>query len=146
MGIGDRLSRLLTEAAADAEAIEHEGQWWTWGQVQRTAQHVTEALDTAGLKTGARVGVVLENRPEHVATVAAVIASGRCLVMLSPLQPAARLAADIAGCALPVVVAGAEPLAREGVAGAVTAHGAALELGTDGTLRPAGGKAPAEAV
>lgn len=145
MGIGDRLSRLLTEAAADAEAIEHEGQWWTWGQVQRTAQHVTEALDTAGLKTGARVGVVLENRPEHVATVAAVIASGRCLVMLSPLQPAARLAADIAGCALPVVVAGAEPLAREGVAGAVTAHGAALELGTDGTLRPAGGKAPAEA-
>lgn len=145
MGIRDRLSRLLAEAAADAEAIEHEGDWWTWGQVQRTARQVTEALDAAGLKAGARVGVVLENRPEHVAVVAAVIASGRCLVMLSPLQPAARLAADIAACELPVVVSGAEPLARDGVSQAATAHGAALELGIDGTLRPAGGTAPAAA-
>ncbi|MER5184961.1 fatty acid--CoA ligase family protein [Streptomyces sp. NPDC002896] len=145
MGIRDRLSRLLAEAAADAEAIEHHGEWWTWGQVQQTARQVVEALDAAGLGAGARVGVVLENRPEHVAVVAAVIASGRCLVMLSPLQPAARLVADIARCELPVVVSGAEPLAREGVLGAVTAHGAALELGTDGTLRPAGGTAPAEA-
>nr|WP_240982161.1 fatty acid--CoA ligase family protein [Streptomyces sp. S3(2020)] len=136
---------MLAEAAADAEAIEHEGDWWTWGQVQRTARQITEALDAAGLKAGARVGVVLENRPEHVAAVAAVIASGRCLVMLSPLQPAARLAADIAACELPVVVSGAEPLARDGVARAATAHGAALELGVDGTLRPAGGTAPAAA-
>ncbi|MFG3025368.1 class I adenylate-forming enzyme family protein [Streptomyces sp. NPDC048254] len=139
MGIRDRLSRLLAEAAADAEAIEHDGEWWTWGQVQETARQVGEALDAAGLPDGARVGVVLENRPEHVAVVAAVIASGRCLVMLSPLQPAARLAADIAGCELPVVVCGADALAREGVLATVTAHGAALELGTDGTLRPAGG-------
>ena len=145
MGIRDRLSRLLAEAAADAEAIEHDGAWWTWGQVQETARQVGEALDAAGLPDGARVGVVLENRPEHVAVVAAVIASGRCLVMLSPLQPAARLAADIADCELPVVVSGAEPLARDNVLGAVTAHGAALELGADGTLSPAGGTVPAVA-
>ncbi|MGW2048895.1 class I adenylate-forming enzyme family protein [Streptomyces sp. NPDC001858] len=142
MGIRDRLSRLLAEAAADTEAIEHDGQWWTWGQVQQTARQVVEALDAAGLRADARIGVVLENRPEHIAVVAAVIASGRCLVMLSPLQPAARLAADIADCAPPVVVSGAEPLAREGVLAAVTAHGAALELGTDGTLRSVGGTAP----
>ncbi|MGI5460196.1 class I adenylate-forming enzyme family protein [Streptomyces sp. CA-249302] len=145
MGIRDRLSRLLTEAAADAEAIEHQGEWWTWGQVQKTARQVTDALDAAGLAADARVGVVLENRPEHVAVVAAVIASGRCLVMLSPLQPAARLAADIARCTPPVVVAGAEILAREGVSEAVTAHGAALELAPDGTLLPVGGTAPADA-
>ncbi|MFD9391080.1 class I adenylate-forming enzyme family protein [Streptomyces sp. NPDC060000] len=145
MGIRDRLSRLLTEAAADAEAIEHDGRWWTWGEVRRTARNLGEALDAVGAQAGARVGVVLENRPEHVAVVAAVIASGRCLVMLSPLQPAARLAADITHCEPPVVVSGAEPLAREGVLAAVTAHGAALELGTDGTLRPVGGTMPAGA-
>ncbi|MER5195701.1 class I adenylate-forming enzyme family protein [Streptomyces sp. NPDC002755] len=145
MGIRDRLSRLLAEAAADAEAIEYDGLWWTWGQVQGTARRLVEELDAVGAQDGARVGVVLENRPEHVAVVAAVIASGRCLVMLSPLQPAARLAADIARCELPVVVSGAEPLAREGVLAAVTARGAALELGTDGTLRPVGGTAPADA-
>lgn len=145
MGIRDRLSRLLAEAPAAAEAIEYDQKWWTWGQVQRTADELRAALDALGLHTGARVGVVLENRPEHVAVVAAVIASGRCLVMLSPLQPAARLAADITRCAPPVVLSGAEVLAREGVLDAVTTHGAALELTADGTLRPAGGTAPAEA-
>lgn len=142
MGIRDRLSRLLAEAPADAEAIEYDGAWWTWGRVQQTAREVVEALDAMGLHAGARVGVVLENRPEHVAVVTAVIASGRCLVMLSPLQPAARLAADIARCEPPVVLSGAEVLAREGVLDAVTARGAALELGTDGTVRSAGGTAP----
>ncbi|MFK4100299.1 class I adenylate-forming enzyme family protein [Streptomyces sp. NPDC019531] len=135
MAIRDRLSRLLAEAPGDAEAIEHEGTWWTWGDVQKTARAVLDALDALGLPPGARVGVVLENRPEHVVTVAAVIASGRCLVMLSPLQPAARLAADIDRCRLPVVVAGAEPFARDGVFAAVEAHGAVLELGADGTPR-----------
>ncbi|MFE6488975.1 class I adenylate-forming enzyme family protein, partial [Streptomyces sp. NPDC057757] len=143
MGIRDRLSRLLAEAPPDAEAIEHDGAWWTWGQVRETARSVVDALDTAGLGAGARVGVVLENRPEHVAVVAGVIASGRCLVMLSPLQPAARLAADVTRCAPPVVVSGAEPLARDGVLAAVTAHGAALELAPDGAVRLAAGAAPA---
>ncbi|MEV5835227.1 AMP-binding protein [Nocardia sp. NPDC052112] len=145
MGIRDRLSLLLAEAPADAEAIEYEERWWTWGMVQETARAVNGALDAAGLRADARVGVVLENRPEHVAVVAAVIASGRCVVMLSPLQPAARLAADIARCELPVVIAGAEALARAGVLAGVTAHGLAVELGTDGALRPAGGTAASDA-
>ncbi|MFQ6396265.1 class I adenylate-forming enzyme family protein [Nocardia sp. KC 131] len=145
MGIRDRLSRLLAEAPADADAIEHAEIWWTWGRVQETAGAVIDAFETAGLPVEARVGVVLENRPEHVAVVAAVIASGRCVVMLSPLQPAARLAADIARCAPPVVVAGVEVLARDGVLGAVTAAGLALELDTDGAVRIAGGAAPVDA-
>ncbi|TQM11368.1 class I adenylate-forming enzyme family protein [Pseudonocardia kunmingensis] len=145
MGIRDRLTRLLREAPAAAEAIEHEGAWWTWGDVRATAQAVTDQLDAAGLGAGSRVGVVLENRPEHVAITAAVIASGRCLVTLSPLQPAARLAADIERSDVPVVVAGADALARDGVLGAVTAHGLALELGTDGTVREVGGAAPVAA-
>lgn len=145
MEIRDRLTRLLAEAPAEAEAIEHDEAWWTWGQVQETARAVADALDAAGLPSDARVGVVLENRPEHVATVAAVIASGRCVVTLSPLQPAARLAADIARSELPVVVSGPGALAREGVLGAVTAHGLALELDTDGGLRSVDGTAPVDA-
>ncbi|MET7680478.1 fatty acid--CoA ligase family protein [Streptomyces sp. NPDC005423] len=142
MGIRDRLSVLLAEAPPGAEAIEHDGVWWTWGQVQRTAREVGDVLDTAGAGAGGRVGVVLENRPEHIAVVAAVIASRRCLVMLSPLQPAARLTADVTRCAPPVVVSGPEPLAREGVLAAVTGHGTALELGLDGAVRAIGGTTP----
>lgn len=145
MGIRDRLSRLLAEAPPEAEAIEHDERWWTWGSMQHTARALGDALDAAGLHADARIGVVLENRPEHVAVVAAVIASGRCVVMLSPLQPAARLAADIAGCQLPLVVSGAGALARDGVLDAVVAHGLALELGADGSVRTVGGAAPAGA-
>lgn len=145
MGIRDRLSQLLAEAPPDAEAIEHDEVWWTWGQLRYTAQAVTEALEVAGLPADARVGVVLENRPEHVAAIAAVIASGRCVVTLSPLQPAARLVADIARCELSVVICGAEVLTREGVSEAVTAHGECLELDTAGQLRSVGGTAPAGA-
>ncbi|WP_218027288.1 AMP-binding protein [Nocardia vaccinii] len=139
MGIRDRLSRLLAEAPADAEAIEHDEIWWIWGRMRQTAQAVTAEPTAAGLGEGARVGVVLENRPEHVAVVAALIASGRCTVTLSPLQPPARLAAHIGRSSPPVVIAGAEALARPGVLDAVREAGLALELRTDGSVRRAGG-------
>ncbi|MBY8860928.1 long-chain fatty acid--CoA ligase [Nocardia sp. CA2R105] len=141
MGIRDRLSELLAEAPADAEAIEHDEHWWTWGRVRQTAQAVIAELEAAGLGEDARVGVVLENRPEHVAVVAALIASGRCVVTLSPLQPPARLAAHIARSGPPVVIAGTEALSRPGVLDAVRREGGlALELRTDGTVHRAGGE------
>ena len=144
MGIRERLSRLLAEAPADAEAIERDEIWWTWGQMRQTAQAVTDALDAAGLGEGVRVGVVLENRPEHVAVLAALIASGRCTVTLSPLQPPARLAAHIARSRPPVVIAGTDALAGSGVLDAVREGGLALELRTDGTVHRAGGTARTE--
>lgn len=146
VGIRDQLTRLLAEAPADAEAIEHEEIWWTWGRIQATARSVVDALESAGLGAGSRVGVVLENRPEHVAVVAALIASGRCVVLLAPLQPAPRLAADIIACDLPAVVCGSELLARDGVLDAATAAGVALELRDDGSVRRVGGQVRASAV
>ncbi|WP_194830141.1 fatty acid--CoA ligase family protein [Nocardia sp. XZ_19_231] len=142
MGIRDRLSLLLAEAPAEAEAIEHEGAWWTWAMVRQTARAVEAALTAARLPADARIGIVLENRPEHVAAVAAVLATGRCVVTLSPLQPAPRLVADIDRCDLPIVLCGSEIAGREGVRAAATAHGLLLELGTDGAVRPAGGQVP----
>ncbi|MQY21563.1 class I adenylate-forming enzyme family protein [Nocardia macrotermitis] len=139
MGIRERLSRLLAEAPADAEAIERDEIWWTWGQLRQTAQAVIAALEAAGLGESARVGVVLENRPEHVAVVAALIASGRCTVTLSPLQPPARLAAHIARSRPPVVIAATEALARPGVLDAAREVSLVLELRTDGSVHRSGG-------
>ncbi|WP_163506500.1 class I adenylate-forming enzyme family protein [Fodinicola acaciae] len=119
MGIRERLAQLLAQAPPDAPAIEYEETTWTWAQLQRTA---SSFLETARLPTGARIGVVLENRPEHVAVLAAVLASGRCLVTLNPLQPAARLADDIARGQLSMVVAG-------------PGSGATVELDKDGEVR-----------
>lgn len=145
VGIRDRLSLLLREAPSDAEVIEHEGGWRTWGWLTDVVAAIMNQLDAMGLGPGARVGIVLDSRPEHVAALVAVLASNRCVVTLSPLQPAARLAADIARNELPVVVAGADILAREGVLSAITATGRALQADPSGRLTVRGGSARRDA-
>lgn len=142
MGARGRLAELLGEAPPDAEAVEFGGSWWSWGTIQATVRSLDGLLARLGLGEAARVGVVLENRPEHVAVVIGLLATGRCVVTLSPLQPADRLAADIARCGVPVVVASPAILGRSGVPEAIAVSGAAVELGEDGAVRVAGGEVP----
>ncbi|GAB2857213.1 class I adenylate-forming enzyme family protein [Nocardioides pacificus] len=127
----DRFRQLLDEAPGDADAIEYDEQWTTWGTLQQIGRDLERELTARGLGESARVGVILENTPEHVAVLVALIGSGRCVVTLSPLQPPQRLAADIAASELPAVVGSTEALARPGVAAAVTSGGV-LELSRDG--------------
>lgn len=139
MGARSRLGGLLAGAPPEADAVEFEQAWWTWGKLRLTADALDEALSALGIGPAARVGVVLENRPEHVAVVIGLMAAGRCVVTFSPLMPADRMAADITGCGLAAVVASDEVLERAGVRAAVTSGGAALALGTDGSVRVSGG-------
>ena len=142
MGARSRLAELLGEAPADAEAVEFGESWWTWGMIQATARGLDGLLTRLGLGAAARVGVVLENRPEQVAAVVGLLATGRCVVTLSPLMPADRLAADIARCELPVVIASPAMLGRNGVPEAIVTAGAAVELAADGAGRVAAGEVP----
>jgi long-chain acyl-CoA synthetase len=146
MGVRRRLTELLSDAPASADAVEFDESWWSWGDLRETARALELLLGPAGLGRGSRIGVALENRPEHVAVVAALVAFDRCLVTLSPLQPAERLAADIARSDLPVVIASAEVLGRVGVIEAITAaQGAAVELRQDGSFRLVAGSFRAHA-
>lgn len=144
MGARSRLAELLSTAPAEAQAVEFEESWWSWGDLGSVARELGRVLDAASLGPGSRIGVVLENRPEHVAVLVALVASGRCVVTLSPLQPPERLAADIARCGAPAVVTSPEVLARPGVLDAVGAAGLAVRLGRDGSVDAAGGSAPGE--
>ncbi|WP_017936514.1 class I adenylate-forming enzyme family protein [Nocardioides sp. Iso805N] len=111
----ERFRDLLAQAPADREAIDFEGQWTSWGTVQSVARSLDNALNERGLGEAARVGLILENRPEHVAALLEILASGRTVVTFSGLQPPARLAADIARAAVPAVVGRPQQLAGEGV-------------------------------
>jgi acyl-CoA synthetase (AMP-forming)/AMP-acid ligase II len=142
MGARSRLAELLEQAPADAEAIEFAESWWTWGQVQATARALDETLTGIGLGPAARVGIVLENRPEHLAAIVGLLAAGRCVVTLSPLQPGDRLAADITRSAVPAVIASPDVLAREGVPEAIAAAGTVIELIPDGKTAPRGPASP----
>ena len=115
MDFRERFRTLLTHAPASAEAVEFEGAWTTWGTLQSVAASLDDALNQRGLGAGARVGLVLENRPEHVAVLLGVLASGRTVVTFSPLQPPARLSGDIARSSVPVLVGRREKLDGEGV-------------------------------
>ncbi|GAB2964038.1 AMP-binding protein [Amycolatopsis acidiphila] len=141
MGIRERLALLLREAPAEAKAVEHDAAWWSWGRLRETAAALVRELEAAGLGADTRIGIVVENRPEHVAALLAVLATGRTVVTVSPLQPAARMIADIERSALPVLIAGPEILARERMRDVA---GLAVRLGPDGSVRALGGVPRAE--
>ncbi len=92
--------------------IDFAGRDFTWGDLERVVRAIEAALDTMALPREARVGVLLRNRPGHVAAILAVISTNRCLVSLNPLLPDERLRSDVAALALPVVIADAEDCAR----------------------------------
>jgi acyl-coenzyme A synthetase/AMP-(fatty) acid ligase len=90
--------RRLWEAADDTPMVEQDGHWVTWGEIRRLAERIDAELTAAGCHVGGRIAVVVNNRPESVAALLAVILGERTLVTLSPLQPPARLVADIRAC------------------------------------------------
>ncbi|MEO9329010.1 class I adenylate-forming enzyme family protein [Gordonia aurantiaca] len=103
-GIPHSLDRLW-EAPDDARMVHADGRWFTWGQMRRLVEDIEKALDADGLGTGARIGVVSGNWLESVAAVIAVLRTERTLVTLSPLQPTARLTADLRQSAPDAVLA-----------------------------------------
>ncbi|SHN17217.1 class I adenylate-forming enzyme family protein [Cryptosporangium aurantiacum] len=133
MAIQERLAGLLAQAAPATVAVVHSDTAWTWGQLSTLSQKLNGILNAVALGAGARVGVVLENRPQFAAVATSLLSTDRCLTTLSPLQPPERLCADIDASALPVVVASATTLALPGVRDAIVRHGRIIVLGWDGT-------------
>ena len=70
-----RLSRRIDEVLAlapDSAALQYDGQWTTWGQLGDAARRIAALLGEPG-----RVGIMLRNRPVHVAALLGVLLTGR---------------------------------------------------------------------
>ncbi|MCR5976599.1 AMP-binding protein [Gordonia jinghuaiqii] len=93
-GIPYSLDRLW-EAPDDARMVHSDGEWFTWGGMRHLVESIEDVLADAGLGPGSRVAMVLGNRLESIAALIAVLRTERTLVTLNPLQPPARLAADL---------------------------------------------------
>lgn len=130
MSFRQRFQQLLEHAPPEREAVEFEGAWTTWRTLQAVARSLDAALTARGLGAEARVGLVLENRPEHVAVLLGVLATGRTVVTFSGLQPPARLAADVERAEVPVVVGRTGLLDGEGVR-AAAGDALVLDLAAD---------------
>jgi acyl-CoA synthetase (AMP-forming)/AMP-acid ligase II len=90
----------------DSHAIECAGQWISWREVADTARRV------APLAAGhADVGMLLRNRPGHVAAFLGVLLGGGTVVTINPARGDDRTRSDIAALRLPLLIGEPDDLA-----------------------------------
>lgn len=106
MSLADRIDAILA-LDPGAPAIEFEGKWRTWGELAEAMDALEGVLGEHG-----RVGILMRN---HVAVVPAIleaILNERCIVVLNPMLPADRLAADVAQTGVGALIGVAEDLGK----------------------------------
>lgn len=124
----------------DAPAVEFEGAWINWGVLAAGKAVIAALVDAAGLGEGARVGILLRNRPEFIGPVLDVVARHRCLVTLNPYLPDSVLAADLASVEAPVLILNDTDWDRPAVRDAAVASAArCIVVSLDGARVAAGG-------
>jgi long-chain acyl-CoA synthetase len=104
------LSRRLADVLAlqpDAAAIEYDGHWSTWRRVAALAQHIT-ALEVAQYQ----VGILLRNKPAHVATFIGVLLGGGTVVVINPSRGDDRTRTDIEALDLRFIVGEPDDLTK----------------------------------
>jgi acyl-CoA synthetase (AMP-forming)/AMP-acid ligase II len=98
-----RLSRRIDDVlrlAPDKRALEHERRWFSWSQLGGLAERV------AALTGDERpqVGIMLRNRPAHVAALLGVLRSGATVVVINPARGDERISADVDRLDLPLII------------------------------------------
>ena len=96
-----RLSRRIDDVLRlepEAAALEHERQWFSLEQLDRLAERVAALTEDER----PQVGIMLRNRPAHVAALLGVLRCGATVVVINPARGEERIIADIDQLALPV--------------------------------------------
>lgn len=87
----------------DSRALEYGGQWISWRQLDETAHRVADVT--------AEAGMLLRNRPGHVAAFLGVLLGGGTVVTINPSRGDERTRADIAALRLPMILGEPDDLA-----------------------------------
>ena len=97
----------VLELQPDDSAIEYDGQWSTWRQVARLAR----AINAIGV--GQRqVGILLRNKPAHVAAFLGVLLGGGTVVVINASRGDDRTRADIEALDLSFIVGERDDLTK----------------------------------
>jgi acyl-CoA synthetase (AMP-forming)/AMP-acid ligase II len=102
--LGERIKAVLA-LEPEKGALEFKGTWHSWGAVASVIEQIEAIFAAAGVGEGAPVGILLRNRPAHVAAVLQILASKRCIVAINPFQSASKIADDLRKLQLPALVA-----------------------------------------
>ncbi|MFN8100413.1 MAG: AMP-binding protein [Mycobacterium sp.] len=90
-----------------APALQYDGAWLTWGEIGAAARRVAELVGPA-----AQVGIMLRNRPAHVAAFLGVLLAGGTVVVINPSRGDDRTRDDIAALDLPFLIGAPDDAAR----------------------------------
>ena len=119
-----------------ANAIQYDGQWYTWGQVAAPARRI------AAVSAGNRVGILLRNQPAHVAALLGVLAADGTVVVINPSRGDERTRADIEALDLPVLIGSAEDITALTTPSAATTTVTIRDLDTPPEIRRAQNPTP----
>lgn len=105
------LLRVMREQP-DAIAVAHDGQTWTYADLDAASAQHARALRARGVARGARVGLAVDRSFGAVAALLGIARAGAAVVPLDVTYPAERIAAmlELADPSLVVVGDGHEPL------------------------------------
>jgi acyl-CoA synthetase (AMP-forming)/AMP-acid ligase II len=123
--LSERIAAVL-DLQPEAPALEYAGQWYSWAQVNELARRIEALTDP-----GARVGIMLRNRPPQVCALLGVLLAGGCVVVINPSRGDDRTRADIAALALSLIVGEPDDLAALATATPHTAVAAIADLGRE---------------
>ncbi|MEP7351582.1 MAG: class I adenylate-forming enzyme family protein [Sphingorhabdus sp.] len=124
------LLRAIMAIDPERAEIDFEGVDYSWTQIAAIVEGIEAELARIGLPVETRVGVMLRNRPGHIAAIIAVLSTDRCLVSLNPALPDDKLYADLELLGLPVIIADATDTSRPGIDAAFSRAGSAvIEIG-----------------
>lgn len=101
-----RIATVL-DLAPDASAIEHDSDWFTYGGLATLARRIEAMVDGRG-----QVGMLLRNRPSHIAAFLGVLLAGGSVVVINPSRGDDRTKGDIAALGLPVIIGDTDDLAK----------------------------------
>jgi long-chain acyl-CoA synthetase len=104
------LSRRIADVLGlqpDAPAVEFDGRWLSWEQVAGLAHHI-ESFDVRQRQ----VGILLRNRPAHVAAFLGVLMGGGTVAVINPSRGDDRIKADIESLRLPLIIGAQDDLAK----------------------------------
>jgi acyl-CoA synthetase (AMP-forming)/AMP-acid ligase II len=114
-----RLSRRITHVLRlrpEARAIEYDHQWVSWQALDALTARIASLVGDER----PQVGILLRNRPAHVAALLGVLLRGASVVVVNPGRGDERIKADVAALALPLIIGEPDDVALLGAMSATT--------------------------
>jgi long-chain acyl-CoA synthetase len=125
----NKLSQLAAASMAicsDDPAVEFEGRWYSWYEVNALADKVTALIDDCGGDTNGPIVFIAHSRAASVGAFLALIRTGRTIRMVYPFQSPSGIARDILLMQPAIVVATQREMTDDVLSGIRTQGAAAI--------------------